>query len=245
MTGPSDLPASLLGALRADPLDPGIARMDAPDRPRLIQQLTADGWRPYAVAADLRSAYDGMYQPDPAVTERKVAPTPGSVMSDKWVPPEEYSARLPKTTTFSTMLFTDEEGRLLLLHAVNQQRLQRLQLPGGNYDVADESPWQVACRETREETGILVAGEPRLLGVQWIPPRRYWPYAHLGICFDGGTLTQSQLDGIRLDPTEHTRWEVRYLAGWQQDLPADEYDRLAALLAARPGTPAYVESPAT
>ncbi|SEL25363.1 DUF6087 family protein [Streptacidiphilus jiangxiensis] len=71
---PGDLPGGLLGALRADPLEPGLARMEAPDRPRLIQQLTADGWRPCAVAPDLRTAYDSLYRPPPPGTGRHRAP---------------------------------------------------------------------------------------------------------------------------------------------------------------------------
>lgn len=62
---PSDLPPLLIGGLRAVPLDPGIDRMANPDRPRLIEQFTAGGWIPHAVAPDLRTAYDGMYQPPP------------------------------------------------------------------------------------------------------------------------------------------------------------------------------------
>ena len=61
---PQQLPPHLpAGALRADPLDPGLDRMDAPDRPRIIQRWTGHTWEPYAVAPDLRTAYDGMYRP--------------------------------------------------------------------------------------------------------------------------------------------------------------------------------------
>lgn len=162
-----------------------------------------------------------------------------------WIPPEQYSAALPKATVFAGLMFTDEAGRLLQLKSVEEQRLERWQWPGGNLDDSRETPWKVAIRECREETGIQFRGEPRLLGMRFITPRPYWPYAHLGFFFDGGTLTDTQLQAIRLDPHEHTAWEVRDLEDWRPDLDPDDYDRAAALLAARgTGTPGYLETSA-
>ncbi|SEL25338.1 NUDIX domain-containing protein [Streptacidiphilus jiangxiensis] len=166
-------------------------------------------------------------------------------MTKTWIDPTRYSAGLPKVTVFATLVFTDPEDRLLQLHSVNENRLQRWQLPGGNHDDPTESPWQVAVRETEEETGIRFAGPPLLLGVQWIPPRPYWPFAHQGFFFHGGRLTPHQMEGIRLDPDEHTHWQVRTLADWRPDIPDEQFEQLSLLLAARPGTPAYVETPAT
>ncbi|WP_042377372.1 NUDIX domain-containing protein [Streptacidiphilus melanogenes] len=163
-------------------------------------------------------------------------------MSQKWIPPEQYSAALPKATVFSCLMFTDDAGRLLQLKAVEEQRLERWQWPGGNLDDPAESPWQVAVRECLEETGIEYRGAPRLLGTRYIAPRPYWPYAHLGYIFDGGALSQAQLRTIRLDPSEHTAWEVRDLEGWRPELTPEQYECVAAFLHARStGVPCYHE----
>jgi 8-oxo-dGTP pyrophosphatase MutT (NUDIX family) len=161
----------------------------------------------------------------------------------EWIPPERYSAALPKATVFACLMFTDEAGRLLQLRSVEEQRLERWQWPGGNLDDPAETPWQVAVRECREETGLEFQGEPRLLGMRFITPRPYWPYAHLGFFFDGGVLSDAQLTAIRLDPAEHTEWEVRALEDWRPDLERDQFERAADFLAARAtGTPCYAET---
>lgn len=163
-------------------------------------------------------------------------------MSQKWIPPEEYSAALPKATVFSCFMFTDADGRLLQLRSVQEQRLERWQWPGGNLDDPAETPWQVAVRECREETGIEFQGERRLLGTRFIAPRPFWPYAHLGYVFDGGALSDAQLQAIRLDPAEHTAWEVRTLEDWRPDLAPERYEVCAAFLKARAtGIPVHHE----
>lgn len=54
------------GALRAVPLLPGLARMEQPNTPRIVERWSGERWEFHAVAATLREAYDGMYVPPPA-----------------------------------------------------------------------------------------------------------------------------------------------------------------------------------
>lgn len=65
-----DEPSLPAGALRALPILPGLARMERPETPRLIQRWDAARWTFHALAPDLRTAYDGMFVPPRAGTGR-------------------------------------------------------------------------------------------------------------------------------------------------------------------------------
>lgn len=165
---------------------------------------------------------------------------------NQWVPPELYSAALPKATVFACLMFTDEHDRLLQLRSVREQRGELWQWPGGNLDAPTETPWDVALRECAEETGIAFTGPARLLGTRFILPRTDWPYAHLGFVFDGGRLTNAQLDGIVLDPAEHTAWAVHSLDEWKPLMPAEQHASFEGFYQARiTGIPLYQETRAT
>ncbi|MCY0934889.1 NUDIX domain-containing protein [Streptomyces sp. H34-S4] len=83
------------------------------------------------------------------------------------------------------------------------------QWPGGNMDHG-EPPWECALRECPEETGIVIEGERKLLGTQFVVHRgEAWPANHIGFLLDSGTLTDGQIAAIVLDPEEHS--EVRAL----------------------------------
>jgi hypothetical protein len=62
-----ELPPPLpVGALRAIPILPGLARMERPDTPRLVERWDGRRWRFHAIAPDMRTAYDGMWVPPPS-----------------------------------------------------------------------------------------------------------------------------------------------------------------------------------
>lgn len=164
-------------------------------------------------------------------------------MSAAWVPPEIYSASLPKSTVFACMLLTDQAGRLLQLRSVHHSGHELWQWPGGNLDAPSETPWQTAVRECAEETGIRIDREPRLLGMRFVAPRPNWPYSHIGFYFDGGALTADQVAAIRLDPAEHSAFELRFLHHWAPLMTLQSLTRVQALLQARAtGVPAYLEA---
>ncbi|GAA2984554.1 MULTISPECIES: NUDIX domain-containing protein [Streptomyces] len=151
-------------------------------------------------------------------------------MSDNWLPPAEYVATLPKATLYACFFVTDEDDRPIQLRAARDPGLW--QWPGGNMD-AGETPWDCAVREGLEETGLLLAAVPRLLGVHFLTERADWPALKVGLVFDGGRLTSAQIGRIVLDPGEHSEAAVRSLQEWQKDMSPGSFDRLAAVAEAR------------
>lgn len=158
-----------------------------------------------------------------------------------WLPREEYLRTLPKSTCYACLYFTDERGHPLQLKA-SYARWEKWQNPGGNMDPG-ETPWQTAVRETREETGLVITGTRPLLLTHFVYPDESWPVAHIGFLFDGGTLTEEQLDGIVLDANEHHAWSVRPVHEWQSEMCPATFARLTALdVARRTGTAGYLET---
>ncbi|MFJ7969634.1 GNAT family N-acetyltransferase [Streptomyces sp. NPDC096324] len=78
-----------------------------------------------------------------------------------WVPPEQYAQSLPKAVAFVCLYITDEDDHPLQLHSVYSPS-HPWHMIGGALDLG-ETPWDAAVRECREETGLNIAGPPRLL----------------------------------------------------------------------------------
>ncbi len=149
-----------------------------------------------------------------------------------WLPREQYLETLPKATAYACLYFTDEAGRPLQLRA-SYTRTETWQNPGGNMDPG-ETPWQTAVRETFEETGMRVTGEPTpLLVTHYRTARTDSRYATVGFVFDGGTLRAEQLETLVLDPAEHTAWAVHDLSGWSALMTEAAHARLLACHTAR------------
>ncbi|MFD8609698.1 NUDIX domain-containing protein [Streptomyces sp. NPDC059631] len=156
-----------------------------------------------------------------------------------WLPPEQYVETVPKATVFACLHFTDEDDRPLQLHSVYSPA-HPWQLVGGSMD-SGERPWETAVRECREETGLTVAGPPRLLAAVYGRPDAGWPYSKIGLVFDGGRLTAMQIRSIALDPREHDEARVLDLAEWEALMPPRDFARLTAVAEARrSGQAAYV-----
>ncbi|AUG75608.1 hypothetical protein CFP65_0654 [Kitasatospora sp. MMS16-BH015] len=159
--------------------------------------------------------------------------------SDRWLPPEEYVRTIANSTSYACLYFTDQEGRPFQLRAGYSQ--EPWQWPGGNMDPG-ETPWECAVRETREETGLVFEGEPRLLGVHFIARRPDWPRTHVGFLFDGGCLTPEQLARVELSD-EHSEWRVQTVDEWAQLMAPKSFRRLHEIdRARRSGSVAYLES---
>ncbi|MER7521083.1 NUDIX hydrolase [Streptomyces sp. NPDC126499] len=161
--------------------------------------------------------------------------------SRTWLPPEEYAATLPKATLFGCVFFTDERDRPLQLRSVYSPE-HPWQWAGGTAE-SGERPWETAVRETKEETGIVVTGPPRLLAAVFGLPGAAWPFATAGYVFDGGRLSDRRIAAITLAPEEHDEVRALPLEEWRDLMPARDFDRLAAVMEARrSGTAAYFDT---
>ncbi|WP_371495207.1 NUDIX domain-containing protein [Kitasatospora sp. NBC_00374] len=132
------------------------------------------------------------------------------------LPVAEYLETLPHGTVFAAVHLTDEQDNPLLLRSVYDP--EEWQFGGGNLEFADlaDGLWSCARRETCEETGLELPERPGpLLVVVYAPPAGAWPFK-LGFVFDGGTLTDRRIAGIRLDPGEHSSYAVRPLGEWRR-----------------------------
>jgi 8-oxo-dGTP diphosphatase len=133
--------------------------------------------------------------------------------------PEGYSATLPRKRMAAGVLLRDSAGRVLLVEPTYKDYWE---LPGGAVE-ADESPYDAAVREVREELGIVVA-PGRMLVVDWVPPLADRTEGVI-VVFDGGIVEPGPAARIRLSAGELRSW------AWSTLPEADT--RLSPLLARR------------
>lgn len=107
-----------------------------------------------------------------------------------------FTAGLPTKRMAADCLITDQADRLLVLQPPYKSTWD---IPGGIVE-HDESPRAAAQREVREEIGLSV--EPgSLLAVDWVPQSGDFTEI-VAFLFDGGVLSQDDIDRIVLQPTE-------------------------------------------
>lgn len=121
----------------------------------------------------------------------------------------------------SAVLLRDDSNRILLVEPTYKDYWE---LPGGAVD-ADESPYDAAVRELKEELGLSVT-LGRLLVVDWVPPRAGRTEGVM-VVYDGGLLDVTRTGEIHL-PAEELR-------GWAWSTLAEAQQRLSPLLARRAG----------
>jgi len=140
--------------------------------------------------------------------------TRGDESPAEWLPIEQYIQTIPHATINAAFYFTDEAGQPFGMKSSYRQ--DHWQLPGGDMEHGDASPFAAAVRELAEETGLEFGGEPVLLAAAYRAPDPSWPgYLRIGFLFDGGVLTAEQLAAVRLDPAEHSDWAVLPASAWR------------------------------
>nr|MDT0659262.1 NUDIX hydrolase [Micromonospora sp. DSM 115978] len=131
----------------------------------------------------------------------------------------DYTATLPRKRMGSGVLLRDDDGRILLVEPVYKDYWE---LPGGAVE-ADESPYDAAVRELKEELGLTIM-PGRLLVVDWVPPRTGRTEGVMFV-YDGGLLDATRTVEIHLPADD--------LQSWAWSTPTEAQQRLSPLLARR------------
>lgn len=135
------------------------------------------------------------------------------------------NSALPRKRLIAHVLMRDVAGRVLLCDTTFKADFE---LPGGIVE-PDESPRQGAIRELKEELGIEIE-LGRLLAVDWMPHYLGWDDA-CELIFDGGTVTEEEIDGFVLQPTEIRAVRLIDIADAEPHLTPLSFRRLSAITA--------------
>jgi 8-oxo-dGTP pyrophosphatase MutT (NUDIX family) len=131
-------------------------------------------------------------------------------------------------TLAAGVLLFDAEDRVLLVDPTYKPGWE---FPGGVVE-SGEAPARAGMREVTEELGIELDRVPRLLLVDWEPPRPPW-VGGLRLLFDGGRLSGEDADRVRLPGDELRAWRFVGESEAARLLPPPRYERLRWALRAR------------
>lgn len=138
---------------------------------------------------------------------------PGDADDEAAIGSAEYTYTIATKRTAAAVLFTNEDGEVLLCEPVYKQVWD---LPGGAVE-AGESLHAAAVREVGEEIGLAVR-PGRLLVVDWVPPLEGRSEAVV-VIFDGGVLSGDRAAAIRLDERELRSWAWAAVDDMGQRMP--------------------------
>ncbi|OEJ37755.1 ATP/GTP-binding protein [Streptomyces agglomeratus] len=131
-------------------------------------------------------------------------------------------------TVAAGVLLFDEADRLLLVDPTYKPGWE---FPGGVVE-RGEAPARAGVREVKEEIGIELAEVPRLLVVDWEPPRPP-AFGGLRLIFDGGRLDSAAAGRLVLPGSELRGWRFVTEEEAAGLLPENRYERLRWALRAR------------
>ncbi|MFF4403723.1 NUDIX domain-containing protein [Streptomyces sp. NPDC001262] len=135
----------------------------------------------------------------------------------------------PTTETLAAgVLLFDEDDRVLLVDPTYKPGWE---FPGGVVEPG-EPPARAGMREVAEEIGIELAAVPRLLVVDWEPPKPPG-YGGLRFLFDGGRLTGADARRLLLPGSELRGWRFVTEDEAMSMLPPVRLSRLRWALRAR------------
>lgn len=140
-------------------------------------------------------------------------------------------------TLAAGVLLFDEDGRVLLVDPTYKPGWE---FPGGVVEPG-EAPVRGGLREVEEELGVALAGQPRLLVIDWEPPVPPG-FGGLRLLFDGGLLDPAQRRRLHLPGDELREWRFFTEAEAATRLPPVRRARLHWALRARErGATLYLE----
>jgi ADP-ribose pyrophosphatase YjhB (NUDIX family) len=120
----------------------------------------------------------------------------GSLGGVDLLPFDEYVRSLNRKRMSAGVLFRDETDRVLF---VEPSYKPHWDIPGGACEEG-EAPWRTATREIREEVGISrPLGD--LLVIDYVPTDARMPEG-LAFVFDGGLVTEAQVQGLTITDPE-------------------------------------------
>ncbi|MER7829362.1 NUDIX domain-containing protein [Streptomyces sp. NPDC095602] len=195
-----------------------------------VRQRALDHIAPYRAALDDWLAADAYAVDNSALTPEATA----KVVADAVRTGEAGACGIVQTpeptgeTLAAGVLLFDDEDRVLLVDPTYKPGWE---FPGGVVE-RGEAPARAAMREVAEETGLELARVPRLLVVDWEPPKPP-AYGGLRLLFDGGRLTGGQADRVLLPGSELRGWRFATEAEAADMLPPVRYERLRWALRAR------------
>jgi 8-oxo-dGTP diphosphatase len=135
---------------------------------------------------------------------------------------------LPALPVSAGALMFDRRGRLLILNPTYKSGWT---IPGGVMEADGETPWQACQREVLEECGLRVS-TGRLACMDFRLPREDRP-GGIRYLFDCGTLPDSALAGICLQPEEVSEYQLAEVADALQLLRKPIRRRVKAALRQR------------
>ncbi|MER6618045.1 NUDIX hydrolase [Streptomyces xantholiticus] len=131
-------------------------------------------------------------------------------------------------TVAAGVLLFDSEDRVLLVDPTYKPGWE---FPGGVVE-SGEAPARAGMREVTEELGIELADVPRLLVVDWEPPKPPG-FGGLRLLFDGGPLPAGDAGRVLLPGSELRGWKFAGEEEAAELLPPARYERLRWALRAR------------
>lgn len=132
--------------------------------------------------------------------------------------------RMPRKRIAAGALIRDRAGRFLMIEPVYKPTWD---IPGGVAEI-DEAPLETCRREVQEELGLDLA-ITRLLVIDWVPQQGVWHDA-LMFVFDGGTVSDDQIAGFRLQNDEIGAVRFVTLADAEPHIRPSAHRRLSAAL---------------
>ncbi|MCX4728224.1 NUDIX domain-containing protein [Streptomyces sp. NBC_01306] len=207
-------------------------RVELPDDPEgseRVRQWSYEHIEPYRTAlgwltADAHTVDNTTLTP--AGTAERIAE---ALRSGAAGPCEIVQTPEPTSETLAAgVLLFDEQDRVLLVDPTYKPGWE---FPGGVVENG-EAPAQAGIREVAEEIGIHLGQVPRLLVVDWEPPKPPG-YGGLRLLFDGGRLDSAAAGRLLLPGSELRGW--RFVSEQQAAhlLPPIRYQRLRWALRAR------------